>query len=70
MNDVVTVKRMWQRLTQSLRLMVGVGDYREYAAHMQRHHPAVAVMSEQEYFRYCQNSRYGGKEGSIKRCPC
>ena len=58
------------RIAQTARLMVGVGDYQQYLLHMQRHHPDEAAMSEREYFRYCQNSRYPGKDGGIKRCPC
>ncbi len=70
MSNRAAIKIFWQRLTQTLRLMVGVGNYRAYVVHMQQHHAALPVMSEREYFRYCQNSRYGGTEGSIKRCPC
>jgi len=58
------------RVAQTARLMVGVGDYPRYLAHMKTHHPSAPVMSEKDYFRYCQESRYPGKDGSIKRCPC
>ena len=58
------------RSVQAARLMVGVGNYQYYLEHMQLHHPDTAAMSEMEYFRYCQESRYPGKDGSIKRCPC
>lgn len=60
----------WQRSVQAARLMVGVGDYQQYLTHMQSHHPDAPVMSETEYFRRCQDSRYPGKDGAIKRCPC
>ncbi|HNE26969.1 MAG TPA: YbdD/YjiX family protein [Pseudomonadales bacterium] len=70
MSDRITLKTIWQRSAQTLQLMVGVGNYHAYVAHMQQHHAALPVMSEREYFRYCQNSRYGAEEGSIKRCPC
>lgn len=59
-----------RRIAQTARLMVGVGDYQQYLRHMQLHHPDVAAMTESAYFRYCQESRYPGKDGSIKRCPC
>jgi len=70
MSNRAAIKIFWQRATQTLRLMVGVGNYRAYVRHMQQHHAALPVMSEREYFRYCQSSRYGGAEGSMKRCPC
>ncbi|HQQ63144.1 MAG TPA: YbdD/YjiX family protein [Pseudomonadales bacterium] len=57
-------------VSRTVRLMVGVGDYEQYVAHMQSHHPDAIAMSEKEYFRYCQSARYPGKDGSIKRCPC
>lgn len=59
-----------RRIAQTLRLMVGVGDYEGYLAHMRAHHTDAQVMSRTEYFRYCQNARYPGKDGDIKRCPC
>jgi uncharacterized short protein YbdD (DUF466 family) len=59
-----------QRTSQAARLMVGVGDYQAYLKHMQAHHPDAPAMSEKDHFRYCQSSRYPGKDGSIKRCPC
>ncbi|MEZ5539280.1 MAG: YbdD/YjiX family protein [Pseudomonadales bacterium] len=64
------IAMMLQKVAQTARLMVGVGDYPQYVAHMKLHHADAPVMSEREYFRHCQNSRYGGEEGSIKRCPC
>jgi uncharacterized short protein YbdD (DUF466 family) len=63
-------KTILLRTVQTARLMVGVGDYQQYLSHMQLHHPDEAAMSEAAYFRYCQESRYPGKDGSIKRCPC
>lgn len=67
---VFTARNILLRAVQTARLMVGVGDYQQYLAHMQLHHPDEAAMSEASYFRYCQESRYPGKDGSIKRCPC
>ncbi len=66
----VHVAGLWARVVETARLMVGVGDYARYCQHMQLHHPDSSVMSEREYFRHCQNSRYPGKDGKIKRCPC
>ena len=77
MNDLRVVRSLFAagkgillRVVQTARLMVGVGDYPRYLAHMKEHHSSAPVMSETEYFRYCQESRYPGKDGSIKRCPC
>lgn len=76
-NPVVATRRwlqagnaLWQRTQETARLMVGVGDYPRYLAHMAARHPDVAPMSETAYFRYCQESRYPGKDGAIRRCPC
>ncbi|RYZ85302.1 MAG: YbdD/YjiX family protein [Moraxellaceae bacterium] len=59
-----------QRTAQAARMMVGVGDYPGYKLHMEQHHPEITPMSEQEYFRYCQDARYPSKSGKISRCPC
>lgn len=59
-----------QRTAQAARMMVGVGDYAAYKTHMENHHPELAPMTEQEYFRYCQDARYPSKAGKISRCPC
>ena len=67
MNSLVL---LFRRIAQSLRLMVGVGDYEQYVAHMRAHHADAEPMSRAEYFRYCQNARYPTKDGAIKRCPC
>ena len=64
------MKTIFQRVAETARLMVGVGDYQKYSAHMKHHHPEIAVMTETEYFRYGQSARYPSKNGSIKRCPC
>jgi len=64
------VHGFFKRMAEALRLMVGVGDYQKYCAHMQQHHPDVAAMTETEYFRYGQNARYPSTNGEIKKCPC
>ncbi len=61
---------IFHRTAQAARMMVGVGDYPAYKAHMESHHPELTPMTEQEYFRYCQNARYPAKAGKISRCPC
>ena len=58
-------------LLETLRLMVGIGSYKKYRQHMAQHHPEAAVMSETEYFRHCQESRYPtAKNRHLKKCPC
>ena len=64
------MNKAWQRLTETARLMVGVGDYARYCEHMQARHPEEKIMSEAEFFRYCQERRYPGRAGDIRRCPC
>lgn len=64
------IKSVLRRAAQTLRLMVGVGDYEGYVAHMRHCHPGRDPMTRPEYFRYCQAARYPTKEGTIKRCPC
>ena len=65
------MKNLFQRAIETARLMVGVGDYQKYCAHMQRHHPDVAAMTETEYFRYGQNARYPSDTNRrINKCPC
>lgn len=60
----------FQRVAQTCRMMVGVGDYARYCEHMQQRHPELTPMTEGEYFRYCQEARYPSKSGKISRCPC
>lgn len=62
--------KLFSLFSDTARLMVGVGSYENYRQHMQQHHRDAPLMSETEYFRYCQNSRYPSGNGEIKRCPC
>jgi uncharacterized short protein YbdD (DUF466 family) len=64
------LKEFFNRVAQTARLMVGVGDYANYVEHMHQHHPDRQPMTHTEYFRYCQVARYPTKDGKIKRCPC
>ena len=64
------IKTLFKRIVETSRLMVGVGDYAKYCSHMQTHHPEATVLSETEYFRYCQEARFPSRAGAIKRCPC
>jgi len=62
--------KLFSRIAETARLMVGIGSYDKYLQHMQNHHAGVKPLSETEYFRYCQNNRYPSASGEIKRCPC
>ena len=64
------LKGLVWRTAQTLRLMVGVGDYEAYLEHVRKHHPEQQAMSRSDHFRYCQNARYPSKGGKIHRCPC
>lgn len=57
--------RIWKRLLETLRLMVGVPDYRRYLNHRHQHHPDQPVLSEAEFFAERQRARYGS---SSSRC--
>ena len=50
---------------QSLRLMVGVPEYRAYVYHMHTAHPDKAAMTYQEFFRERQAARYGGERWTV-----
>ncbi|AON54288.1 YbdD/YjiX family protein [Herbaspirillum seropedicae] len=58
----------WRRqVGRTLNLMVGMPEYDNYVAHMQKSHPDQRVMSYEEFFRERQEARYGGK-GRVGRC--
>jgi uncharacterized short protein YbdD (DUF466 family) len=65
-----SIKGHFRRAAQTLRLMVGVGDYEGYLEHFRDHHPEQEPMTRCEYFRYGQVARYPTRDGKIKRCPC
>ncbi len=66
----VSLKSFFLRVAQTLRLMVGMGDYDGYLEHMREHHRDLPPMTRSDYFRYCQSARYPTKDSVIKRCPC
>jgi uncharacterized short protein YbdD (DUF466 family) len=57
-----------RRLKQTADLMVGQSDYDTYLAHRQLTHPDEPAMSRIEFFRACQDRRYGGPGGGGLRC--
>ncbi len=51
-------------LGQAAKMMVGLPDYENYAAHLRATHPELPVMTEIEFFRERQEARYGsGRSG-------
>ena len=68
---LLSLRRFFRLAAQTLRLMVGVGDYAVYVQHMQQHHTDVPVLSHEQWFRARLDARYGvSKDGAVKRCPC
>lgn len=65
-----TIKAILRRTAETMRLMVGVGDYDRYLEHVRAHHPELSPMTRAEFFRHCQAARYPSADGQIKRCPC
>ncbi|MDZ7278320.1 CstA-like transporter-associated (seleno)protein [Pantoea eucrina] len=63
-------RTLWQRLQQSFRLMVGVGDYQTYLRHMRERHPEHPPMDERAYHRYCLEARFPSQAGKLGKCPC
>jgi len=65
------MKELLKTISDTARLMVGVGSYENYVKHMQENHPDAVMMNEGEYFRYCVDARYpSDKNRNLKRCPC
>lgn len=58
--------RFWNRLVQTARLSIGVGDYEAYVAHQRAQHPDQPLMSYAEFFRSRQDARYG--KGTSRCC--
>jgi uncharacterized short protein YbdD (DUF466 family) len=54
------------RLTQSLRLAIGIPDYDTYVQHRRSCHPDETVMSREEFFRERLAARY--RRGSSRCC--
>ncbi|WBF65859.1 MAG: YbdD/YjiX family protein [Candidatus Kinetoplastibacterium crithidii] len=54
-------------LGQTLRLMVGIQDYDQYINHMKKNHPDKSPLSYEDFFKACQDSKYGAN-GNIKCC--
>ncbi len=64
------VRRGLSLTAQTLRLMIGVGNYDAYVEHMQSHHPEAPVLDYAAWYRSRVDARYGGGDGKVSRCPC
>jgi uncharacterized short protein YbdD (DUF466 family) len=56
------------RLVETLRLMVGVPDYRRYVEHRRARHAGEPVLTEAEFIAQRQAARYGEGADSTPRC--
>ena len=65
-----SLQKVTQRLTQMLRLMVGVGDYAAYVQHMHTHHADAPLLTRAQWYNARVDARYGVGDGTVKRCPC
>jgi uncharacterized short protein YbdD (DUF466 family) len=54
--------------TQTANLMVGIPDYEAYVEHRLSTHPEEPFMTQEEFFRNRQDSRYGVADGRMSRC--
>ncbi len=60
------LRRIWQLLAQTGRLIVGVPDYDLYLAHMRRTHPDTPPMTREAFFANRLEARYG--RGASRCC--
>lgn len=58
--------KLWRRIAETLRLMVGVPDYARYVEHRRARHPGEPVLTRAEFVAQRQSARYG--QGSAPRC--
>lgn len=60
---LVKLRTAWRLASLTARAMVGLPDYGNYVAHVRAHHPGREPLTEAAFFRACQQSRYGGRQG-------
>lgn len=51
-----------RKLGQSMRLMVGLPEYRTDVALMEATHPGEPMMAHEQFFRECQEARYANTQ--------
>jgi uncharacterized short protein YbdD (DUF466 family) len=52
-------RQFWDKAAQFARAMAGIPNYQAYVEHMSVQHPDQAPLSEAEFFRWCQDTKYG-----------
>ena len=62
------ILELYSLMVQSLRLMIGLPDYRTYVEHRREHHPGQPVMSYEAFFRERQAARYDVAAGRFRGC--
>jgi uncharacterized short protein YbdD (DUF466 family) len=60
--------KLWDLVTKTARLMVGVPDYDNYVQHRQTRHPGEPVMTYEEFFQNRLQARYAVGKGKFRGC--
>lgn len=60
---MTSLRLLWRRARHMARMLVGLPDYANYVAHQHAKHPECVPMTETQFFRACQQSRYGQGQG-------
>jgi uncharacterized short protein YbdD (DUF466 family) len=60
--------KLWDLVTKTARLMVGVPDYDNYVRHRQTRHPGEPVMTYEEFFQNRLQARYAVGKGKFRGC--
>lgn len=58
-NDLVKAGKY---LGQVALMLIGIPDYDNYVQHMRSNHTQQPIMTYEEFFRECQQERYGGSD--------
>ena len=56
-------RKLWRKLVQVARSIIGVPDYDAYLHHCRTHHPDQPPMDYRAFFRERQDARYRGTGG-------
>jgi uncharacterized short protein YbdD (DUF466 family) len=62
------LKKIYLKLQQSARLMIGQGDYDAYVAHCLQKHGEVTPLTRTQYYRACEEARFGVGGKRAFRC--
>ncbi|GAB3364581.1 CstA-like transporter-associated (seleno)protein [Lysobacter rhizosphaerae] len=53
------LRDIWSNAARTARLAIGIPDYGAYIEHMRSHHPQLAPMGRDAFFRERMAARYG-----------